>query len=113
MPVQPTVSPARSASGNCSALSQARLFSAVATLRDALAPDVALDVPAVLDRSALLDVLSVLFTSTTTPTAAVCAPVSCLDPLNPGCQCPACQLVDADPRTYIVCGAGDRSVVTA
>jgi hypothetical protein len=68
MPVQPTVSPACSASGHSSAPSQARLLSALATLRDALTPDMALNVPAVLDRSALLDLLSVLTTNTPAPT---------------------------------------------
>jgi hypothetical protein len=50
-------------------LSEARLLSALATLRDVLTPGEALNVPAVLDRSALLDVLSVLTTdpATTTP----------------------------------------------
>ncbi|MEV0154136.1 XRE family transcriptional regulator [Micromonospora sp. NPDC050686] len=69
MPVQPTVHPAHRASGNSSALSDARLLSALATLRDALAPGKALNLPAVLDRTALLDVLSVLCTNATTPTA--------------------------------------------
>lgn len=70
MPVQPTVHPAHRASGNCSALSEARLLSAVATLRDALAPDLALNLPVVLDRAALLDVLSALCANTPTPTPA-------------------------------------------
>ena len=69
MPVQPTVRPAHCASGHSPALSEARLLSAVATLRDALAPGKALNLPAVLDRTALLDVLSVLSTNATTPTA--------------------------------------------
>ena len=67
MPVQPTVHPALCASGHSSALSDARLLSALATLRDALAPGEALNLPAVLDRTALLDVLSVLTTNATTP----------------------------------------------
>ncbi|MFE9207012.1 hypothetical protein [Micromonospora sp. NPDC007230] len=66
MPVQPTVHPALCASGNSSALSDARLLSALATLRDALAPGKALNLPAVLDRAALLACLSVLTTNPTT-----------------------------------------------
>ncbi|MFG3687003.1 hypothetical protein [Micromonospora sp. NPDC047740] len=69
MPVQRTVHPAHCASGNFSALSDARLLSALATLRDALAPGKALNLPAVLDRTALLDALSVLSTNTPAPTA--------------------------------------------
>lgn len=68
MPVQPTVHPARCASGHSPAPSEARLLSALATLRDALAPDVALNLPAVLDEAALLACLSVL--TNTTPTSA-------------------------------------------
>lgn len=68
MPVQRTVHPALCASGHSPALSDARLLSAVATLRDALAPGKALNLPAVLDRTALLDVLSVLLTNALTPT---------------------------------------------
>lgn len=68
MPVQPTVHPAHCASGHSPALSDARLLSALATLRDALAPGKALNLPAVLDRAALLDALSVLTTNTPTPT---------------------------------------------
>ncbi|WP_225853664.1 hypothetical protein [Micromonospora sp. AMSO31t] len=67
MPVQPTVHPALCASGHSPALSDARLLSAVATLRDALAPGKALNLPAALDRTALLDVLSVLTTNAITP----------------------------------------------
>lgn len=76
MPVQPTHVPARSASGQPSAASEARLLSAVATLRGALAPDVAREPSTVVDRAALLDLLSVLSTTTPTPvtTAAVVAP---------------------------------------
>lgn len=73
MPVQPTVLPARGASGRFPAVSEARLLSALATLRDALTPDEALDVPAVLDRSALLACLSVFTTDTPTPTPT-CTP---------------------------------------
>ncbi|MEO3776312.1 hypothetical protein ABGB16_05550 [Micromonospora sp. B11E3] len=69
MPVQPTVHPALCASGNFSALSDARLLSALATLQDALAPGKALNLPVVLDRTALLDVLSVLATNTPAATA--------------------------------------------
>lgn len=70
MPVQRTVHPALCASGHSSALSEARLLSALATLRDALAPGKALNLPAVLDRTALLDALSVLTTNATTPAPA-------------------------------------------
>lgn len=73
MPVQRTVHPAHCASGHFPVLSDARLLSALATLRDALAPGKALNLPAVLDRTALLDVLSVLCTNATAPT--VPAPV--------------------------------------
>ncbi|MFU8873424.1 hypothetical protein [Micromonospora sp. SL4-19] len=71
MPVQLTVHPAHRASGNFSALSDARLLSALATLRDALAPGKALNLPAVLDRTALLDALSVLTTNTPATTAVL------------------------------------------
>lgn len=74
MPVQPTVHPAHCASGHFSALSDARLLSALATLRDTLAPGKALNLPAVLDRTALLACLSVLTTNTSTPTPTVPAP---------------------------------------
>ncbi|KAB1110179.1 XRE family transcriptional regulator [Micromonospora aurantiaca] len=70
MPVQPTVHPAVCASGHSLALPDARLLSALATLRDALAPGEALNLPAVLDRTALLDALSVLTTNATTPASA-------------------------------------------
>ncbi len=66
MPVQPTVHPAVCASGHSPALSDARLLSALATLRDTLAPGKALNLPAVLDRAALLACLSVLTTNPTT-----------------------------------------------
>lgn len=103
MPVQPTVHPAQRASGNCSALSEARLLSAVATLRNALAPDVALNLPAVLDRSALLDCLSVLLTNTH-PATTTPAPVTltvlkpsrftaggyCRECIRPGCTDVGC-----------------------
>ncbi|MEU5949896.1 hypothetical protein ABZ793_30695 [Micromonospora sp. NPDC047465] len=70
MPVQPTVYPAQRASGTVSALSDARLLSALATLRDALAPDVALNLPAVLDEAALLACLSAITANTPTPVPA-------------------------------------------
>ncbi|MGN9894037.1 hypothetical protein ACTMS9_25040 [Micromonospora sp. L31] len=70
MPVQRTVHPALCASGHSSALSEARLLSALAALRDVLAPGKALNLPAVLDRTALLDALSVLATDATTPAPA-------------------------------------------
>jgi hypothetical protein len=95
MPVQSTstVVPARCAPGLSSAPSQARLLSAVATLRDALAPDVALNVPDVLDETALLACLSVIVINT--PTNLV-APASCPNPADPACSCPACDHMDAN-----------------
>lgn len=69
MPVQPIPVPAGYASGHSPAPSQARLLSALATFADVLAPGEALNLPAVLDRSALLDALSMLTTDTTTRTA--------------------------------------------
>ncbi|TDB71158.1 hypothetical protein [Micromonospora sp. KC723] len=70
MPVQRTVHPAHRASGRSSVSSQARLRSAVATLRDALAPDVALNLPAVLDEAALLACLSAILAETSTAVPA-------------------------------------------
>ena len=106
MPVQLTVHPAHRASGNTAALSDARLLSAVATLRDALAPDMALNLPAVLDRSALLDALSVLSTN-----ATASAPVlACVNPGNPACQCRACESVDGDLTYEVFCRVNGRMV---
>lgn len=70
MPVQRTVHPARRASGTSSASSQARLRSAVATLVDALAPGKALNLPAVLDRAALLACLSAILADASVPVSA-------------------------------------------
>jgi hypothetical protein len=92
MPVQRTSVPARSASGQSSAPSQARLLSAVATLHDALTPGQALNVPAVLNRSALLDLLSVLVTNASAPTP-VPAPDAAVLP-----RCLGCGHRTADPH---------------
>jgi hypothetical protein len=129
MPVQPTVHPALCASGHSPALSDARLLSALATLRDALAPDLALNLPAVLNETALLACLSVLTTNAPTPTT-VPAPGSFFRPPRHnyaghcimcglrGCQssecisdfahtvwalCDQCNGYGADPESSIVC----------
>jgi hypothetical protein len=98
MPVQPAVHPARSASGHSSAPSQARLLSAAATLRDVLAPDVALNLPAALDEAALLACLSVITTNAPTN---VLASDSCPNPDDPHCSCPACDHTEAAPSALL------------
>jgi len=115
MRVQPTRNPARPASGHSPAMSEARLLSALATLRDALTPGQALDVPAVLDRSALLACLSVLTTNVPAPTP-VPAPASalvvrpsrwnfagyCIMCGERGCQSPQC-ITRFDGTVWTVC----------
>jgi hypothetical protein len=98
MPVQPTAVPARSAWGHSSAPSQARLLSALATLHDALTPDVALNVPAALDEAALLACLFVIVTNAPT---TVLAPDSCPNPDNPDCSCRACGYTEAVPSALL------------
>jgi hypothetical protein len=74
-------------------VSEARLLSALATLRDALTPGEALNVPAVLDRSALLDVLSAFTTNDSAPTtvpAPTSPAVAELPRLNAGGYCREC-----------------------
>lgn len=120
MPVQPTVHPAHCASGHSSALSDARLLSALATLRDALAPGKALNLPAVLDRTALLACLSVLGTNPTTSTTVPAPHRSYLPPRcnfagycvmcgHQGCQSPPC-IAEFAQTAWAVCdqchGAG-------
>ncbi|MFU8876356.1 hypothetical protein [Micromonospora sp. SL4-19] len=110
MPVQRTVHPAHCASGNFSALSDARLLSALATLRDALAPGKALNLPAVLDRTALLACLSVLTTDPTTvpaPDNSVRPPRCnfagyCIMCGNQGCQSSEC-ISDYTQTAWAVC----------
>lgn len=117
MPVQPTVHPAHRASGNSSVLSDARLLSALATLRDALAPGKALNLPAVLDEAALLACLSVIATDTTTAPvpASFYRPARhnyagyCIMCGHQGCQSADC-IADFARTTWAVCtqcnGAG-------
>ncbi|RZU72531.1 hypothetical protein EV384_0902 [Micromonospora kangleipakensis] len=119
MPVQRTVHPAHCASGHSSALSDARLLSALATLRDALAPGEALNLPAVLDHTALLACLSVLGTNST-PTTVRAPRGSYLPPRcnfagycvmcgHQACQSPAC-IAEFAQTAWAVCnqchGAG-------
>jgi DNA-binding XRE family transcriptional regulator len=75
MHVQPTRALARNALGDLSGVSQASLLIALATLRDALAPGQAFTVPAVLDQSSLLAVLSSFIPNVPTPTTSIPTPV--------------------------------------
>lgn len=73
MPDRATDHSVPGASGN-SAPSGTHLLSALTTIRNAIAPDLPMSLPEVLDRTTLLDALSVLTWAATTPTPAQVAP---------------------------------------